>query len=407
MNKKIPYYKILTCLIFSFLIAEKTSGEIQNEINSNNTKLKNLEQTIIRLESEINSIKSSEKNLSVHIEKINKKIEYREEQISILNAQDKSITKLIKKSEKEISEKEIKLSELKLKLEKRAIYLYKYGKNELVSKIMLEDDWNSALNKLKYLKILLEYEKKLNNNIEVSIDELEEEKEKLLSDKKSQRKILEESKYIYKELTKDKKNKLKKIEKIKNEKDNLTKDMLSKKKEVTEIQKLINQQISDVKAARKREEELARKRSIQNKATTGNFAKMKGKLSWPTDGTVIGKFGMQTNTTLHTVTENIGIDIKTSTAKPVNTILDGIVTKISWLPGYGKVILVDHGGEYYTVYSNIDNINVNEDDYILANTQIATTSKSENKSLTNSYILHFEILKKTERLNPEIWLVKK
>ena len=407
MNKKIQYYKILICLIFNFLIAEKTSGEIQNEINSNNNKLKNLEQTIIRLESEINSIKSSEKNLSVHIEKINKKIEYREEQISILNAQDKSITKLIKKSEKEISEKEIKLSELKLKLEKRAIYLYKYGKNELVSKIMLEDDWNSALNKLKYLKILLEYEKKLNNNIEVSIDELEEEKEKLLSDKKSQRKILEESKYIYKELTKDKKNKLKKIEKIKNEKDNLTKDMLSKKKEVTEIQKLINQQISDVKAARKREEELARKRSIQNKATTGNFAKMKGKLSWPTDGTVIGKFGMQTNTTLHTVTENIGIDIKTSTAKPVNTILDGIVTKISWLPGYGKVILVDHGGEYYTVYSNIDNINVNEDDYILANTQIATTSKSENKSLTNSYILHFEILKKTERLNPEIWLVKK
>jgi len=134
---------------------------------------------------------------------------------------------------------------------------------------------------------------------------------------------------------------------------------------------------------------------------------MKGKLSWPTDGTVIRKFGMQTNTTLNTITENIGIDIKTTKASPVNTILDGIVTKISWLPGYGKVILVDHGGDYYTVYSNIDNINVNEDDYILANTQIATTSKSENNSLAGSYILHFEILKKTERLNPEIWLMKK
>ena len=83
------------------------------------------------------------------------------------------------------------------------------------------------------------------------------------------------------------------------------------------------------------------------------------------------------------------------------------MTKISWLPGYGKVILVDHGGEYYTVYSNIDNISINEDEYILANTQIATTAKSENKSLTNSYILHFEILKKTERLNPELWLMKK
>ena len=70
-------------------------------------------------------------------------------------------------------------------------------------------------------------------------------------------------------------------------------------------------------------------------------------------------------------------------------------------------MLVDHGGEYYTVYSNIDNIKVNEDDYILANTQIAVTSKSENHSIENSYILHFQILKKTQHLNPESWLKKK
>ena len=407
MNRKIKYCKFLVLLVLNCLIAEKTSGQIQNEINNNNDKLKNLEQTIIHLENEINSIASSEKNLSIHLKKINEKIEYRKEQIAILNQQDKSISELIKKSEKEILEKENKLSNLKSKLEKRAIYLYKYGKNELVSKIMLENDWNSALNKLKYLKILLEYEKKLNGNIKKSIKELESGKEKLITDKQKQGEILEESKYIYSELTKDKKSKLKKIKKIKNDKNNLANDILSKKKEATEIQKLINKQISDVRAAKIREEELARERAMQNKATTGNFAKMKGKLAWPTEGIIIGKFGMQTNTTLNTITENIGIDIKTTKPLPVNTILDGIVTKISWLPGYGKVILVDHGGEYYTVYSNIDNISINEDEYILANTQIATTAKSENKSLTNSYILHFEILKKTERLNPELWLMKK
>ena len=66
------------------------------------------------------------------------------------------------------------------------------------------------------------------------------------------------------------------------------------------------------------------------------------------------------------------------------------------------MIIIDHGGEYYTVYSNVDNISVNEDDYILTNTQIATTAKSD-----NAYILNFQILKKNEHLNPESWLIKK
>ena len=32
---------------------------------------------------------------------------------------------------------------------------------------------------------------------------------------------------------------------------------------------------------------------IQNKATSGNFAKMKGKLPWPVNGKIISRFGNQ------------------------------------------------------------------------------------------------------------------
>jgi len=396
----IKYYLLFTAI--SLLIANKTSAEIQSEINQNNKRLNDLEQTIINLEKEINSIESSEKNLNSSIKKIDEKITYRKKQISILNEQDKSIAELIKKSEKEIKQKEKKLSELKEKLEQRAVYLYKYGKKELVSKVMLENNWDRALNKLKYLKILLEYEKQLNDNIKKAIKDLKKDKDRLIVEKNTQKEILEEAEKIYKSLQKDKNSKVNKINKINNEKDNIEKNIISKKKEISDIQKLINKQLSDVKAAKKREEELARKRSNQNKPTTGNFAKMKGKLNWPTEGAIIGKFGMQTNSRLNTITENIGIDIKTNKPMPVRTVLDGIVAGVNYIAGYGKLIIIDHGGEYYTVYSNVDNISVNEDDYILTNTQIATTAKSD-----NAYILNFQILKKNEHLNPESWLIKK
>ena len=54
MKIGIKYYIIF--ILIGFAIAEKSSSEIQKEINDNNKKLNDLEQTIIKLEKEINSI---------------------------------------------------------------------------------------------------------------------------------------------------------------------------------------------------------------------------------------------------------------------------------------------------------------------------------------------------------------
>ena len=61
---------------------------------------------------------------------------------------------------------------------------------------------------------------------------------------------------------------------------------------------------------KKREEELARIRAAQKLATTGNFAKMRGNLPWPSNGTIINEFGLHNNDRLNTVYENIGNKLK-------------------------------------------------------------------------------------------------
>ena len=156
------YYIII--FLFNGLLWSKSSIDIQKEIDTNNRTLKNLGNSIIQLEKDIKSIENSEKNLEDHIEILNQKIEYRNKQIAILIQQDKRISELISNSKKMIKEKENELNELKQQLTKRSLYLYKYGKDNLISKTIISDDWNRILNRLKYLKILLKHEKKLNVN---------------------------------------------------------------------------------------------------------------------------------------------------------------------------------------------------------------------------------------------------
>ena len=169
---------------------------------------------------------------------------------------------------------------------------------------------------------------------------------------------------------------------------------------------MIKKLILDVNSAKKREKELARERALQNKATSGNFAKMKGKLDPPTSGKIINKFGTHRNTKLRTLTENIGIDIETGKNTPVYSVLDGVVSVITYLRTYGNTIIISHGSGYFTVYANVEEILVKENQYILSNTQLGTVGRSENPSISNNYFLHFEIRKDETILNPELWIKK-
>ena len=159
------YHKILILSFLALIFPSRTSNEIQNEINKNNKTLQELEVAIQNIEKDINKRENSKKDIEIYIEKINQRIEYREKQIAILIQQDKSISELINQSKNKIAIKEEKLSELKEKLIKRSIYLYKHGRKKLVSELIVSSDWNRALNKLKYLKILLKYALKCSTNL--------------------------------------------------------------------------------------------------------------------------------------------------------------------------------------------------------------------------------------------------
>ena len=173
---------------------------------------------------------------------------------------------------------------------------------------------------------------------------------------------------------------------------------------IADMKALIKKLYANKEAMKKREEELARKRAEQNRATTGNFAKMKGNLNWPVQGRMTGKFGSTRNPDTGIVTENVGIDIRVKSGTPVQSVLDGVVSTITYIRGYGNIIIIDHGGGYSTVYAQIDNITVHENEYIQMGSNIASVAIPENNTMAK---LHFEVWGNQKKLNPEHWLIRK
>ncbi len=119
---------------------------------------------------------------------------------------------------------------------------------------------------------------------------------------------------------------------------------------------------------------------------------------------MISSFGKQAHPTLKDVIiENNGIDIKTTDGSEARAVFGGTVVSIFSLPTTQTCIIVKHG-EYFTVYSNIDQASVHVGDKITTKQSIGKLHTDSEENLTK---VHLEIWRGKEKLNPQLWLSAK
>jgi septal ring factor EnvC (AmiA/AmiB activator) len=131
------------------------------------------------------------------------------------------------------------------------------------------------------------------------------------------------------------------------------------------------------------------------------FGALRGRLSWPADGRVVAEYGPQVNPRFGTRTFRNGIDIEATEGSNIAAVFPGHVVYTGWFRGYGNLIIVDHGGEYYTVYAHAADIRVSEGDEVKQGQIIGTVG--DTGSLQGPR-LYFEVRYEGKPQDPTQWL---
>ena len=130
----------------------------------------------------------------------------------------------------------------------------------------------------------------------------------------------------------------------------------------------------------------------------------KGTLVWPAEGDLVGTFGRQRHPTFDTYIDRKGIEIATREGSAIRAVSDGAVVYADWLKGYGLVVIVDHGRNYFTFYAHASQLSVREGDVVAKGAVLGATGSS---GLTDKTILYFELRKGTRAMNPVGWFAKR
>ena len=130
------------------------------------------------------------------------------------------------------------------------------------------------------------------------------------------------------------------------------------------------------------------------------FALLKGKLPRPAEGPIEVGFGRVVNPRFNTVTVQKGVDIGAREGDPVRAVAPGRVAHAGWFRGYGNLVIVDHGGGWYTLVAHLGSMRTAMGEQVEAGALLGTVGDSG--SLKGPY-LYFEIREKGKPVDPLAW----
>ena len=267
--------------------------------------------------------------------------------------------------------------------------------------ILASDNLGQAYRRFGYFRNLSQKMKEEAGKIRLMQAELEVEKVRLSQMKKTAENIKAQRVKELASLNKDEKASTDIVNKLKKDRKKYEKQLNAKKKEVEALNKEIQRIISQAVKSSSKSGTSSQKDDPAAVALSAEFSKNKGRLPWPVNGSIVGKFGKQ----FHPVFKNLalpannGVDIAVAQGADVKAVFNGTVKQVFVMPGYNQCVLVQHGKHYFTFYCKLGGVNVKVGDSIVTGQVLGSI---ETQSGQNQ--LHFELWKDSTPQNPSDWI---
>lgn len=357
---------------------EKKLGGLQKKIAEEKEKVKRIHQ---KESSAISQLNTLDRNLSK-----------KEKELKLLNQKLSLVSKKVEKTNKEIQSLNQAINAQVKSLEERLIALYKIEDLGFPQLLLNSGSFADLANNQSFLATILRQDRQIINDYQNRQNQLGNYREQLQNDEEELQLLKRKAEKKRKEIYQDRLKKSELLESVRNEK----KIHLAS---IRDLEIASNNLQSLIDRLEKKLREQAQK-EILVPASKG-FANHRGRLPFPVEGRLLSTFGRNENPKFNTFTIQKGIEIEAPLGAEVRAIYDGRVLYADWFKGYGKILIIDHGEGFYTLFGHASQLLKKPGDEVKAGEVVALVG--DTGSLKGP-CLYFEIRRQGKPLNPMEWL---
>lgn len=351
-----------------------STDEVQTQIDQTKKKLSETKRrensvlgTLLRTQRELERISSN-------LAGLNGKLANTEQRMNVITAE-------INRAQKELDQLKTQIGGHRSILDQRLLAFYKYGYQSSLEILFNAKNFAEFVTRFDMIRRFTRVDVQVLQTLQTQQDLIAKKKQEILQKQQE----LESQKNLFLQLQ------------IQNKREQMRQITLSenKRKELTALQndrKSLEQALDELEQTSRDLE--AQIRQYQNQ---GHVALGTGRYAWPVPGDVIQYFGWRIHPILRKRKFHTGIDIVAPQGTPITASDSGVVIFCGRNGGYGKMILLDHGSGYASLYAHCSLLLV---DLGQAVTKGQAIAKVGTTGLSTGPHLHFEIRKDGTPANP-------
>ena len=382
MRRKFSALIIILILIMTPAAAKKSKaprGNIDSQIAAEERKRADLAKQAQAYRDQVRRMGRQVEGLLTKVNTLQQDESIAEQELTVLELQSEKIQENIEVLDEFMKGEQVKIDELSQKMSERLVDMYKYGETGRMRTLFASRSVFEAVEDAYLLKLLNERDEDILSelhekvqNMDLSRRTMDDHQTRL----KEKSQAVQEQREKYNQTIKDTNRFITSLQRQK---------ALAERaaKEAEEAQREAGAMIA----------RLQRQRARAFIPATGKGSKF----DWPVRGAMASPFGNRIHPILKRKILHAGIDIAAPNGTAVKTAAPGEVIYNGWLRGYGRVVVVDHGHGFSSLYAHLSASLVKEGQVVRDGAVIARVGKTGN---VTGYHLHFEVRKYGTPVNP-------
>jgi len=368
---------------------EKKFEQAKTQLLQDKDELKTLQKRIEGKKARIKETKIKEKKVVSELNRIEKDLSIKQQEYKSCAIKLKEERKKIEETNNEIKALQADVNKQEANLAHHLKTLYKLSRIDMSKVFFFSDSFPELMRNQNYMIRMVVYNLDVINKYSETIEKVKQREKFLKTNQKKLIALAEKAGLAKKKIAHHKKKKAAILSRVRAEKELHLGALAELKQASRRLQALIDK--------------LEKGIEVDDITGSESFSFYKKKLGFPVSGKVISYFGKNEDPEFSTISFNKGIEIVADEGSEIEAIFDGKVIYSDWFKGYGNIVIIDHGGGYYTISGHASDLFKKVGEQVNKGEAIGLVGDTGSLKGSN---LYFEIRHHGQPLDPLNWLKK-